>query len=155
MCLLRLLAFWIASGHDKSQVPIALAKARDVTDFLASDTIKSVCQFEILSEQTLMKLVCQHLDECSVFEKLEIENRSWNSYSSLVKDLPVAKKQEKMAKERLDKIQEYNERRARTRTVLGSIEVRSRARAAGNRKCPIRNRDHNRNYCSLENQRRD
>lgn len=118
-CLVRLLASWIASGNDKSPVPTAVSSARDISDFIATDTIKSICQFEILPENHLMALVIKHLTECAVFEKLGIEKKSWDSYVSLADDCPVTKKQEELAAERLNKIQEYNERRARTRSVLG------------------------------------
>ena len=119
-CLTRMLAVWIASGHEKSPVPRAISDARESGDFLPRDTIRSVCQFELLSEADYMNMVVEYFTEQGVFEQLGIEKKPWDSFVSLTEDLPATKEQLELAAERLEEVQEYNERRARTRIIFGA-----------------------------------
>lgn len=119
-CLTHILAAWIASGHDKSPVPTAVSNARETSNLFSQDNIRSICQFEPISETDSMNIVIEYLTERGVFEQLGIAKKPWISLLSLTKDLPVTEKQLELASERLIKVQEYNERRARMRSILGA-----------------------------------
>ena len=118
-CLTHILAAWIASGHEKSPVPTVVSNARESGNLLSQDNVRSLCQFEPISEVDYMNMVVEYFTEQGVFEQLGIDKKPWDSLVSLTGDLPATKEQLELAAERLKKVQEYNERRARMRSILG------------------------------------
>ena len=118
-CLIRILAAWIASGHEKSSVPTAVSDARATNDLFSLDNTKSICQFEPISENISMHILIEYFTLKGVFEKLGIEKKPWNSLISLAKNYPVTNEQLALATERLNKVNEYNQHMARTRNILG------------------------------------
>ena len=119
-CLIHLIAVWIASGHEKSAVPSIIANAQESERLFSRENIKSNCQVYLLTESNYMEIIITHFSDHGVFNQLGIEPKSWCSLADMVKDLPVTTEQLELAAERLTKMREHNERKARTRTILGA-----------------------------------
>jgi hypothetical protein len=118
--LKRLLAVWLMGGREGAPIPNAVVEASQSDRLLSQESVRSVCQVSLIPEAEALGTVLDHFLALKVFDQLGIENRPWTSLSSLVGDLPADDSALELAAERLANLQEFNQRRARTRQVLGN-----------------------------------